>query len=131
ANGMARIDTLAVDLPKGIVEAKGTFGMTPSQTGTLTYHVAVDSLSNFAGLIGQDTGVVRPRPGILAARVAQAKADSSRLARATEVERAISGRQLPRTVVDTPKVVAKDLLAGSLRADGVATGNIKQFSLKG
>jgi len=131
ANGMARIDTLAVDLPQGIVEAKGTFGMTPSQTGTLTYHVAVDSLSNFAGLIGKDTGVVRPRPGILAARVAQAKAESSRIARATEVERAISGRQLPRTVVDTPKVVAKDQLSGSLRADGVATGNIRQFSLKG
>jgi translocation and assembly module TamB len=131
ANGIARFDTLAVDLPQGIVEAKGTFGLTGSHSGTMSYHVAIDSLTPFAGLIVKDTGVVRPRPGILARRVARAKADSSRLARATEVERAITGRTLPRTVVDTPKVVAKNELAGSVRADGVATGNIKNFSLKG
>ncbi len=131
ANGLARIDTLAVDLPEGIVEAKGTFGLTTAQTGTLSYHVAVDSLGAFSGLMGKDTGVVAPRPGILATRVARAKADSSRVARATEVERAISGRSLPRTVVDTPTAVARNQLSGSLRADGVATGNIKQFSLKG
>jgi translocation and assembly module TamB len=75
--------------------------------------------------------VVRPRPGILAGRIAKAKADSSRLARATEVERAITGRVLPRTVVDTPQSVRKNELSGSVRADGVATGNIKNFSLKG
>ncbi|HEY4672247.1 MAG TPA: translocation/assembly module TamB domain-containing protein, partial [Gemmatimonadaceae bacterium] len=131
ANGLARIDTLAVDLPEGIVEAKGAFGLTTAQTGTLSYHVAVDSLGAFSGLMGKDTGVVAPRPGILATRVARAKADSSRVARATEVERAISGRSLPRTVVDTPTAVARNQLSGSLRADGVATGNIKQFSLKG
>ncbi|MFL5523987.1 MAG: translocation/assembly module TamB domain-containing protein [Gemmatimonadaceae bacterium] len=131
ANGLARIDTLAVDLPTGIVEAKGTFGLTTAHTGTLTYHVAVDSLGAFSGLMGKDTGVVLPRPGILAGRVAKAKADSSRVARATEVERAISGRSLPRTVVDTPSAVPRNQLSGTLRADGVATGNIKNFSLKG
>src|SRR4051812_535474 len=131
ANGLARIDTLAVDLPEGIVEAKGAFGLTTAQTGTLSYHVAVDSLGAFSGVMGKDTGVVAPRPGILATRVARAKADSSRVARATEVERAISGRSLPRTVVDTPTAVARNQLSGSLRADGVATGNVKQFSLKG
>jgi translocation and assembly module TamB len=131
ANGIARFDTLAVDLPQGIVEAKGTFGLTAAHSGTLTYHVAIDSLTPFAGLLGRDTGTVRPRPGILSTRVARAKADSSRLARATEVERAITGRALPRTVVDTPKVVPKNELSGSLRADGVAMGNIRSFSLKG
>ena len=131
ANGIARFDTLAVGLPQGIVEAKGTFGLTGAHSGTLSYHVAIDSLTPFAGLIVKDTGVVRPRPGILARRVAKAKADSSRLARATEVERAITGRTIPPTVVDTPKVVAKNELAGSVRADGVATGNIRNFSLTG
>jgi hypothetical protein len=131
ANGIARVDTLAVGLPQGIVEAKGTFGLTTAHTGTLSYHVAVDSLARFAGLISRDTSVVRPRPGILAGRVAKAKADSSRLARATEVERAITGRALPRTVVDTPASVRKNELSGSVRADGVATGNIKNFSVKG
>jgi translocation and assembly module TamB len=131
ANGLASFDTLAVELPQGIIEAKGTFGLAPGRTGTLTYHVAIDSLSRFAGLISPDTGVVRPRPGILSARVARARADSSRLARATEVERAITGRVLPRTVVDTPQAVRRNELSGSARADGVATGNIRNFSVKG
>src|SRR2546423_4223048 len=131
ANGVARFDTLAVGLPQGIVEAKGTFGLSAAHTGALTYHVAIDSLSRFAGLISKDTSTVRPRPGILAARVAKAKADSSRLARATEVERAATGMQLPRTVVDTPQSIHKNDISGSIRADGVATGNIRNFSLKG
>jgi len=38
---------------------------------------------------------------------------------------------LPRTVVDTPKAVRKNELSGSAQAEGVATGNIKNFSLKG
>jgi len=131
ADGIARFDTLAVELPQGIVEAKGTFGLAPGRDGTLSYHVAIDSLSRFAGLISKDSSVVRPRPGILATRVARAKADSSRIARATEVERAITGRVMPRTVVDTPQVVRRNELAGSARADGVATGNIRNFSVKG
>lgn len=131
ANGLARFDTLAVGVPEGIVEAKGTFGLTEGRTGTLTYHVAIDSLEHFAGLISKDTTLVQPRPGILARRVAKAKSDSSRLARATVVERAITGRTIPPTVVDTPTAIAKNTLSGSLRADGVATGNIRNFSLRG
>jgi translocation and assembly module TamB len=131
ANGMARVDTLALELPQGIVEAKGTFGLAPGSTGTLSYHVAIDSLSRVAGLISKDTGVVKPRPGILSARVARAKADSTRIARATEVERAVTGRKLPTFAVDTPKTMRKNELSGSAQADGVATGNIRNFGLKG
>ena len=131
ANGMARVDTLAVELPQGIVEAKGTFGLAPGQTGTINYHVAIDSLSRIAGLISNDTGVVQPRPGILASRIARAKADSAKLARATEVERAVTGMPLPRFAVDTPKVVPRNEISGSAQANGVATGNIRNFSLKG
>src|SRR5207237_8518434 len=83
------------------------------------------------GLVGKDTGAVGPRPGILSGRVARAKADSTRIARATEVERAATGRVLPRTVVDTPTTLRKNEVSGSVRADGVATGNIRNFSLKG
>jgi translocation and assembly module TamB len=131
ASGVARIDTLAVGLPQGIVEAKGTIGMTPAHSGTLSYHVAIDSLSRFAGLISTDTSIVRPRPGILAQRIRKAKADSLRIARATEVERAVTGMALPRTVVDTPQAVRKNDLAGTVRADGVVTGSIRNFSAKG
>ncbi len=131
AKGIARFDTLAVALPQGIVEAKGSIGLTPEHSGTLSYHIAIDSLSNFASLISRDTGVVRPRPGILAGRIQKAKADSSRVARATEVERAVTGMKLPRTVVDTPATVRKNELSGSVRADGVATGSIRNFTAKG
>jgi autotransporter translocation and assembly factor TamB len=131
ANGIANFDTLSVTLPQGLVEAKGTIGLTTAHSGTLSYHVAIDSLSHFAGLMSTDTAIVRPRPGILAQRIAKAKADSSRLARATEVERAVTGMALPRTVVDTPAAVRKNELSGSLRADGVATGSIKDFTAKG
>jgi autotransporter translocation and assembly factor TamB len=131
ADGIARVDTLAVGLPQGLVEAKGTIGMTPTHTGTLSYHVAIDSLSRFAGLISTDTSTVRPRPGILAQRIRKARADSSRIARATEVERAVTGMPLPRTVVDTPQAVHKNDLSGTVRADGVVTGSIADFSAKG
>ena len=131
ANGIARFDTLAVGLPQGIVEAKGTIGLAPGHDGTMSYHIAIDSLSRFAGLISRDTSAVRPRPGILAGRIARAKADSSRIARATVVERAITGRAIPRAAVDTPQTVRKNELSGSVRADGVVTGNIRNFTAKG
>src|SRR6202011_4891516 len=47
------------------------------------------------------------------------------------VERAVTGMPLPRTVVDTPKSVRKNELSGTVRADGVATGSITNFSAKG
>ncbi len=131
ANGIANFDTLAVEIPEGIIEAQGSFGLAPGRSGTLSYHIAIDSLARVASLITRDTTVVPPRPGILARRIARARADSIRIARETEVERAVTGRVLPPTVVDTPEVVRMDELSGSVRADGVATGNIRNFSVKG
>ena len=132
ANGLARFDTLAVDLPQGIVEAKGSFGLTAGRSGTLSYHVAVDSLSHFAALISPDTGVVPPRPGILASRLRKARTDSSRAARESEVARAASRVPSPPPIaVDTPQAIPKNIVAGSLLADGVATGNIRNFGLTG
>ena len=131
ANGLARFDTLAVQVPQGIVEAKGSFGLVPGRSGQLTYHVAIDSLSRISALVSRDTTPVPPRPGILARRVARARADSARADKATEVERAATGRTLPKFPVDTPAVVRMNELAGSVRADGVATGNIRNFDLKG
>ncbi|HWL39781.1 MAG TPA: translocation/assembly module TamB domain-containing protein, partial [Gemmatimonadaceae bacterium] len=131
ANGLATVDTLAVELPEGIVQARGNFGLVPGRSGDLTYHIAIDSLSQLASLISHDTTIVPPRPGILVGRVARARADSIRIARETEVERAATGRALPRIAVDTPSAVRMNELAGSVRADGVATGNIRNFSVRG
>ncbi len=132
ADGIAKIDTLSIIVPEGIVNAKGSFGLAAGRTGQLTYHVNVDSLNRLGQLLPASTGDVPPRPGILASRIAQARADSLRLAKATEVERAITGRAPPTlAAVDTPRVLSMSTLSGSLRADGVATGNIKSFGLKG
>jgi Uncharacterized protein conserved in bacteria len=133
ANGMATIDTLSIVVPEGVVNAKGSFGLAAGRTGQLTYHVNVDSLNRLGQLLPAATaGEVPPRPGILAGRVAQARADSLRIAKATEVERAITGRAPPTLApIDTPRVLSMTTLSGALRADGVATGNIKSFGLKG
>jgi translocation and assembly module TamB len=133
ANGMATVDTLSVVVPEGVVNAKGSFGLAAGRTGQLTYHVNVDSLNRLGQLLPPAaTGEVLPRPGILASRIAKVRADSLRIAKATEVERAITGRAPPTlAAVDTPQVLSMSTLSGALRADGVATGNIKSFGLKG
>ena len=132
ANGMATVDTLSIIVPEGIVNAKGSFGLAAGRTGQLTYHVNVDSLNRLGQLLPATTGEVLPRPGILASRVAKARADSLQIAKATEVERAITGRAPPTlAAVDSPHVLSMSTLSGALRADGVATGNIKSFGLKG
>ena len=132
ADGMARVDTLAVGIPEGFASAQGTFGLRRGTSGELRYHVAVDSLSRLANLIPPQTGEFPPRPGILQQRIASAQADSARRANATEVERAISGKApAPRAAVDTPRVVSRSELSGSVRADGVLTGNIHDFGATG
>ncbi|HEX2722869.1 MAG TPA: translocation/assembly module TamB domain-containing protein, partial [Gemmatimonadaceae bacterium] len=133
ANGMARVDTLAVEIAQGVATAGGTFGLAQGKSGQLKYHVAVDSLNRLASLLPPvQPGTVPPRPGIVASRMARVRADSLRVARATEVERAISGQGPPSLApVDTPRTLSMNELSGSLFADGVATGNIKDFGLKG
>ncbi|MDP9176423.1 MAG: translocation/assembly module TamB [Gemmatimonadota bacterium] len=132
ANGLARIDTLAVGVPEGFASATGTFGLKRGTSGELRYHIAIDSLQQIAGFLPAQQGDVPPRPGILRKRISRAEADSARLAEATEVERAVSGRPpLARAAVDTPRVVERGELSGSFRADGVATGNIHDFGATG
>lgn len=132
ANGLADIDTATILLREGILIASGNFGLRAGRSGELRYRVAIDSLGSFARFLPPaDSGVTRPRPGILARRVAGALSDSIRVAQKTEVERAVTGKQLPRFPVDTPTVIPNTLLAGSVRAEGVATGNIRNFSVRG
>lgn len=132
ANGIARIDTLALVIPEGVANASGTFGLARGMSGELRYHIAVDSLSRLANILPAQKGEVPPRPGILAKRISRAQSDSARIANATEVQRAISGKPpAPRAAVDTPRVVNRQELSGSGRTDGVATGNIHDFGATG
>ncbi|MGK2962996.1 MAG: translocation/assembly module TamB domain-containing protein [Gemmatimonadaceae bacterium] len=133
ADGMARIDTLSVEIPEGVANASGTFGLKRGTTGELRYNVDIDSLSRLSGFLPPAReGVVEPRPGILASRIERARADSAREAKATEVERAALGQPpVTRAPVDTPQAIPRTILAGALRAEGVATGNIHDFGLEG
>jgi translocation and assembly module TamB len=131
ANGMLTVDTMVVHMPSTKAVVTGQFGLTQDRSGTLQYAVALDSLNIISSLIPRDTGVVVPRPGILARRVARARADSTRIAQETAVERAVTGQPAPKLAVDTPRVVSKSALLGSVRADGSITGNIHAFNLRG
>ena len=131
-NGMARVERLSAYASKARINAAGTFGLAAGRTGELRYSFALDSLGAFSRWIpGEPTGVVRPRPALVTRALERARADSVRIARATEVERAATGRAMPRIPVDTPRSIAKSVLSGKVYAAGTLTGNIKDFDLRG
>ncbi|HEX6059019.1 MAG TPA: translocation/assembly module TamB domain-containing protein, partial [Gemmatimonadaceae bacterium] len=131
ADGLARVDTIDMRGEHTLIGAGGTFGLAPGRTGTLRYRVAVDSLSAFARWIPTDTGVVEPRPGAVARAVARAREDSAELAAITAVERAATGAPPPSAQVDTPLVVRRDSIAGSLYTVGRVTGGLDGFDMTG
>ena len=133
ANGLATIERARVSGAHALVEANGSFGLIASRSGTLTYRVAVDSLAAFDRWLphtAPDTGVVRPRPGVVARAVRRGREDSVRIAQRTEVERMATGRAMPRLVVDTPRAQPVTL-AGSVYAAGTIRGSIQRFDLRG
>ncbi|HEX2092104.1 MAG TPA: translocation/assembly module TamB domain-containing protein, partial [Longimicrobiaceae bacterium] len=132
AGGLATVERGAVRLGSALAEARGSFGLVAGRRGTLGYRVRVDTLSRFAGFLPVDTARVRPRPAGIARAIERARADSLRLARATEVERAATGRPAePALQVDTAHAVPRDSLAGSLDASGTLAGNVTRFDLRG
>lgn len=134
ADGLATVPRGLVQLASARAEVQGSFGLRTGRDGTLRYQVTVDSLADFAGLMpaAADTTPVPPRPALQARRVAQAREDSLRIARATEVERAATGSPAAPTLqVDTVPPLPRDSLAGSLRAEGVLAGNLHAFDLTG
>lgn len=132
-SGLARIDTLAVHGPSTLLTASGDFGLRADRQGAIVYHVAIDSLRAFAGLIGvPDTTEVRPRPRLAARALAAAVADSARIAEATEVERMATGAPPPRRKEAlTVPAIPRDSVAGSVYAAGVARGNLEGVDVRG
>jgi translocation and assembly module TamB len=134
ANGLANVARAHILAAGAQADLAGQFGLDSMHAGALTYSVVVDSLKTFAryipGGVG-DTGVVQPRPRILANVLQKARADSARAAKETEVARAIRGLPPARVQVDTPRAIPRSLLAGSLRATGTITGSVDHFSLQG
>ncbi|HEU4995636.1 MAG TPA: translocation/assembly module TamB domain-containing protein [Gemmatimonadaceae bacterium] len=131
-DGMARADRLMIIASRNRLDASGTFGLVAGRTGDLRYQLRVDSLGAFSGWIpGSEVGVERPRPLLVRRAVERARADSERIARATEVERAATGRAMPKIPVDTPRSIARSVLSGTLFASGTLHGNVKNFDLRG
>jgi translocation and assembly module TamB len=133
ANGLATVQRLQLTGAHTVVQANGSFGLAAGRTGTLTYLADVDSLAALDRVLphtGPDTGVVRPRPAVIARAVRRARADSARIARRTEVERLATGRAMPRLMVDTPKATPR-ALRGKLYSRGTLTGNLQRFDMRG
>ena len=128
---MLHVDTLLVRMQKGMAHVSGEVGLTERQSCEIQYTVAIDSLGALSRFFPADTGVVPPRPGILTERMARAREDSIRVARATEVQRAITGQSSPPIVVDTPQVVPRSRVSGAIQAEGTMRGNIHMFSVDG
>lgn len=134
ANGVLEIDRFRIGARGIEAVAEGSFGMRAGRDGTLSYRVAVEDLGNLRSIVprlGADTGIVRPRPGILAERMRRARQDSVRVARATEIERIVTGGAVPRVVVDTPRAIPRGALGGRLFAAGTARGWVRDFDLRG
>ncbi|HEU4565100.1 MAG TPA: translocation/assembly module TamB domain-containing protein [Gemmatimonadaceae bacterium] len=133
AGGMATIDSLSLRSPFARAAVNGTFGTAPGREGALTYLVQIDSLAAVRRWLpgAADTGFVRPRPGRAAELLRAARADSARLARATEVERAALGTPAPALKVDSVPGIRRDSVAGSLHAAGVVRGGLQRFSVRG
>jgi translocation and assembly module TamB len=134
ANGVADIGKLYARGAHTEANVAGTFGLTRGRSGDLTYQVAVDSLGAYNRWLpksaGSSTPVV-PRPGVVSRAYARARADSARIARKTEVQRAMSGEPGPRLVVNAPRPVPADTISGKLNAAGRIRGNLYDFDIVG
>jgi len=132
AHGLLQIDSSHFRAFATSVDLNGQLGLDSAHSGEMTYRVAADSLSAFKGFLrASDTGAVPPRPAVLQAALERARADSARLAKATEVERAVHGQGPPRLAVDSPRVFRRDSLAGRLLLSGTVGGSTKQFHVVG
>lgn len=132
ADGLAAVERLQVRGEGLVADARGSFGLRRGRSGELAFTVQAPSIAPFGRFIpGSAEGEVAPRPGVLSRRVRAARADSARIARATEVERAISGQPVPRAVVDTPRAIPRSAVRGSLFAAGTVVGNIHDFDARG
>ena len=131
ASGLATFDRGHIRLGSAAADLAGSFGLVAGRSGTLHYFFQVDTLAQFASHVPFDTGTVRPRPLLQERRIAEARLDSLREARATEVQRlAVGYPPLPPLRPDTLPL-RRDTLAGSLTSRGTLVGNIKQFSASG
>jgi autotransporter translocation and assembly factor TamB len=133
ANGVAQVERLTARGASTRIDASGTFGLAAGRVGELRYSVAIDSLGAYNRWIpgGEQQGEIRPRSALVSRAIARAREDSTRIARATEVERAATGRAMPNVPVNLPPTLSRSALSGSVYAAGTLRGNIRDFDVRG
>ena len=132
ADGIATMDSVTIHTPFAQLFVDGTIGTAPGRTGDLRYIASVDTLAALRRFIANpDSAVVRPRPAILAAAIARAKADSARQANRNEVAERATGRPQPKVLLDSLRALRKDSVDGSLRTAGIVRGTISDFTVRG
>ncbi|MGI9076385.1 MAG: hypothetical protein ACR2G6_03510 [Gemmatimonadaceae bacterium] len=133
ADGITRVDTLVLRTASASADVSGTIGMAAPHEGTLVYRAEIDSLSAFSGLLpgSSDTARVEPRPARRARMIAKARSDSTVVAKATEVEREVTGSPAPKLKIDSIAPIPRDSLAGWVYTAGTIRGRLAQFNLRG
>jgi translocation and assembly module TamB len=130
ANGMLTAQKLVLSGSRAVVSASGTFGLAEGRTGELVVRGQLDSLQRFARFFPHDTGMVAPRPARVAEALAQAREDSLRIARATEVERAVTGAPMPKVKANLPPSVRRDSVSGRVKLAGTIKGGLPRFDAR-
>ena len=130
ANGMLHAQKLELSGSRALFSASGTFGLVAGREGEIVVRGQADSLGRFARWLPHDTGTVAPRPARVAQARRKARADSTRLAAETEVERAVTGKPAPRVAVDTPATVRRDEIGGRVKLAGTVKGGLQRFDLR-
>jgi hypothetical protein len=136
AKGLAQIQHLYARGYDVAADVSGNFGLTRTTSGELTYKVAIDSLGALNRWLPKANAnakpTVQPRPRAAAQALARAREDSARIARASEMQRLLTGAPGPRLSVPVARQpVRTDTLSGSLIAAGTLRGNIYDFDLRG
>jgi translocation and assembly module TamB len=133
AKGDAHLEKLVATGAQTRATASGGFGLVSNRIDSLRYAVVIDSLGALNRWIPKstDSTPVAPRPAVVARIMAEARADSARIAKRTEMERMIHGRPPPRLVVTKPRPVPRDTMLGRLYLAGTLRGNLDQFELRG
>ena len=128
---LATVQPALVRMSFARADVRGTFGLVPERNGELSYRVTVDSMSGLARwLPSQDTIPVAPRPGRIRKAIKQAREDSAQIARATEVEREVTGAPAPVLKSIRCRASARDP-RGQHRRAGTIRGNLKRFDMRG
>jgi translocation and assembly module TamB len=133
ANGDAHIEKLFAAGAQTRATASGSFGLVPKHVDSLTYAIVVDSLGALNRWLPKsvDSAAVKARPAVVRRIIAQARADSARSAKRTEMERLARGLPAPKVVVVKPRPVPRDTLLGRIFVVGTLRGNLDKFDLRG